>query len=872
MTKDLTIAERQLIEDVLNFIKNMTIKNPSEAAKYETSESAKFADFYISKLEDPYNSNNIGNLKFSFSDFVYNEDDISQLEVNNSEIFKYDETKILNLGSLFPEIIFASSDEEFKKVLIKIYSKRNDLIPTIYREELLNMKITNFINDYEDSNNYYRTLNGLPPLETDSSEFIYVKIKQNGIEKTIPIHELTYDEFYQLPAGKYESILNENPNLRYIHYINPENKIDFYNARTAKDFTIIKYNKNLLEETYVKQILEIYYQIYTYTMNVVYSKAFKNQEYYDSFIIIYMIMATLQKFFSNNINNIIRREIYDIDSIRNMFYSYGLPFFEEIPLKYQRKILKNINSLLSYKGTDKVFIDLIDIFGFSDTNLYRYYLMKKDKTLKFAQIPIEGKDISNYIKNDFLYQDYEDIVGGDIYWGKNEDGTLDNDLFNEINEQEFNYISTKYLSVSTIFNMSKCAYEITYFFHMLNNLHKKELLKNMNFYNKDIKPNGDTVNIFNVVTALYILLYKRFNCTDFINPTPTNVMSVFGFNFDSDLDELKELVKKHSKIEVDNDQYLNFDFDKVIYDPTTKKFYNKLSHAEDLDLSLERNLNKINFLQIFSLPNTITKEALLNTYFKSRKFNEDLTDAMNNCEDIRTFKALDTIKKYNVYSDAITELYKNKGDFSTYSEYLNSFVGDKVLYDWVVRNSINKETIIKGIDTLLDSLEFYIGSKEFYSLFRETPITLDKIKEYLMKMIMIFKAYTVEIKKVNIYFLFNDKYFNTIRIFSYMKKKIKFEKADSIESILFDRIERTINRIFKEDNLLLLNDFLENLSRIFKDEKILFKYESNFSLNGINADSIPIFNYLESFDKNCLLKSTLEINDDFLIFSSNTNK
>ena len=38
-----------------------------------------------------------------------------------------------------------------------------------------------------------------------------------------------------------------------------------------------------------------------------------------------------------------------------------------------------MNMLLSYKGSTRVFYELFDLFGFGDTDIYEYYILKTHK-------------------------------------------------------------------------------------------------------------------------------------------------------------------------------------------------------------------------------------------------------------------------------------------------------------------------------------------------------------------------------------------------------------------------------------------------------------------------------------------------------------
>ena len=818
-TKDLTIAERELIDGSLEFIKSLAIKNPYMVQKNETEESAKWAETYLFILDNKE--------EVSFEYFTYNEDDLRNVGI---------------------------TDEE----LLKLLSEDNRYIPDEYRDRLLEHKISYYEEDYVEYNNYYRMLNGQPNIEDDETDYIYVTVKDSTTKEIVrkPIHTLTDNEFYQIEIdGRYKQILSENPTLQYLYYIQPSTKVSYYTARKTKDFYIMGYNNAILEEEYSKQIIDLYYEILVYTMSVVYTSSFRQNEYYDSYIILYMLMATLQKFFAKNIENLMRRDVYDLEAVRNIYASYGLPFFEEIPLKFQKKIVKNINRLLAYKGTEQIFVDLADIFGFNDTELYKYYLVKDYKRdasgqpisyddtdpenvdLKFAQVSTSANDISSFLKKDYLYQSYEDVVNDDPYWGQKDTGEVDEDLKNEIKEMEFNYVASKYLSVTTVFNMSECAFETVYFFNYMNKLFKEGQIDRLQFFNTEIKNNGEPISLFSAITALYILLFRRFGYLDTLPSTVTGIASVYGFNFDGDLQCLKDYMERNS--------YVGIEGQKANY--------------------LSRKTKIEELIKVLDLPNNPDKAKILNTFFEDKDFDKEIEEMMLKTEDYRIFRALNALHTYNMYSNSIKDLYGSDygttESYSTFTDWLQD--NDILMYKWVQDNSIdlegniNKEGTIKALDDLLDSLDMYFYSDQFTNLFTNMNITIDLIRKYFIQMVSIFKAYTVELKKVNIYYLFNDKFLNTIKLFSEMRRIITLSKADSAERHFAEELLYTIKLMMNDYDMAHMEEYVMMIAILFKKDTIHLDY--------YKLIKEAILNYAESIERNFSedinLGATWSIND-----------
>ena len=113
-------------------------------------------------------------------------------------------------------------------------------------------------------------------------------------------------------------------------------------------------------------------------MSAVYSEAMAfGNKYYDKFIIILLKVMTMMDMISDVFDYLIHKDIFDSRTIRYLFESYGVPYYSEIPIKYQQAMLKNLNILLKYKSSTRNMIDICNLFGFSDIKVFGYYMLKE---------------------------------------------------------------------------------------------------------------------------------------------------------------------------------------------------------------------------------------------------------------------------------------------------------------------------------------------------------------------------------------------------------------------------------------------------------------------------------------------------------------
>ena len=748
-----------LAESLLNFAKNLVIKNNTRAAENETESSTILAGRYMYACEkmDRFES---------YKDWTYDE--------------------YVEAGMSGDILIYVSAG------MMEI--------PDEYKPALLEVRRRRIMDEYDEQNNYYRMLNGLPNYGEEPIMTSFNK----------PVTELTQAEIFKLELQELGELKEQYPDAEYLNYIG-DRSIDFYTARKANNYDILYYQKYVLEEEQAAKFIEFYYQCRQYVTIANYTKAFKHMYYYDAFIILLILFMTLHRYINELYNFAINKDFFSLEDIRNTFLSYGLPFFPEIPLKYQRNIAHNINRLLKYKGTDTVLIDIVQLFGFNNVELYKYYLVKdinRDKdgnpvlnpdslsvsyNLKFAQIPFNSTDISEALQNSILYQEYEDVIAGDPFWGyTTEESQTEEDVQRfkkELLEMQFNYINTKYLSVNTMFDVSKNMMDLCYFFNLINTLQENKNLEMLAFINKDIKPSANKMKVFDVIAAVYALLSKKLGFEDTINYSATSVASIYNFNFDKSIDDLLTQVEKVAKVEV-NGKIVDFNI-------------KDLKNTDIISMELEDG-------------KLYDRNDLLEKYFNNIEYRDHLIERMNKTDDYLEFKALQEIYKYNMVSDTMAYGY---GEHKTYMDYINE--SDPELYEYILIH-MDSENIDLIINNLLYALESFLNDYRFDDMFSSlSSLSGDIIKSYLLKMINVFKAYTVEIKKINIYFVFDERFMNSIRLFSFLYTKVEEMKSDSISDLFdfFAKLETNVK--FKQDLLLDEKYTLQVLRRFIDDETII---------------------------------------------------
>lgn len=298
---------------------------------------------------------------------------------------------------------------------------------------------------YMEWNSYYRMLNGLPPAYSLNDEKAYFSAtgftndiyEDIGNAYIVPelykryfidmgqydenlsgryLHELDDDELSVIEAnGTLDQIktdYSEDSHYQYIYHLG-DKKIDFYTARKAVNFSLLYLPKLNTFDIIENKFRRVYDRNRKYTMSTVYSEAYRFMSYhYDAFIQILIIIQTMVDLISEVQEYIINKDVFDSRTIRYLFESYGIAYYKEIPVKYQIRIIKNVNKLLKYKSSHRNITDIIELFDDDTITVFTYYLMKTKR--------IHRDDFYYYTEND-INPKYN--TNRDYYLGRPEDIT-----------------------------------------------------------------------------------------------------------------------------------------------------------------------------------------------------------------------------------------------------------------------------------------------------------------------------------------------------------------------------------------------------------------------------------------------------------------
>ena len=739
-TIDRIYTDSPLIDEIVYQCKTMILggiilKDEDRANSYETAQSIKNSDRYADIIE--------GKCPF--------------------ELWDYDYSTIKKLGV-----------SDYNAI---IYSKNNTKIPEEYRPMLLNMKNQEFLDSYEELNEYYRMLSGLPAIGKYGIRLTVDQYNRIGVP-TINfykyLHEMTEDEINIIDSvGVLDEIKNTYPEEEYLNYLG-DRKINPYMARKAMPFGLLYLPPCTSSEVYNK-FKDLIEKNRVYLLHTLYSKAFKFQsEYYDKFFMCMIIIQAFVDMIDLSPEYIIQRELFDLRTIQFVFESQGVEYFEDIPLKYQKRLIKNLNRLLKYKSTNKNLVDIVSLFGFKDAKLFKYYLFKypimnEDGTykydtyedpktgkpvedlesnyeLKFIKVPIDGV-ADEAIRDPFNYMDYDEVVRDDIFWN----GPYDSDTVkHKILEQEFNLVVSKYMGLETAYSLTEISMELCYFMNMI--LYTDVDSSNVTIEIPEINTNMK-YPLVDCLIALMSLMYSFLGIKDNIIYNPVQAMDIYGFNFETDMDKLSTYIAEKG-----------YSLDDLLYDEKSKtqlKFKIPENGYLSFNQMMEVYTNNIGVLK--HVVNEMYNANDKNIYDLYRKIYQGLMVTKLN---FSYFRSVGYEPK--TYLDFL--MAKNSPLFDVINDCKN--ITD-------VTDRKNKATQL--IANIVDNIYLYLDEDKFRFLFHGVPtVSVDYIRQYLFKVLNFFKSYKVDFAKTNIVYKFDDKLHNKVNIIDKILFHYIFNKTDHI--------------------------------------------------------------------------------------------
>lgn len=531
-----------------------------------------------------------------------------------------------------------------------------------------------------------------------------------------------------------QQIINDYVELNpYYKNLFDKYQIPYYTSRRAKDLDII-YTDRDMETTYpyLSQYGPIYKKCLTYFYATNYAKSMETEENYRNFCLMSINIMALINYLDNWL-----KYPYDIDMmnesmIDDFILSFGISYFKSVPLQYKQKIAKNINSLIRNKGTDKVIINILDIFNFDNINIFKYYLVR-DETRKEA----DGKNtiinnprfISHNIRIDSLSKaiksgDYNDSTIADVTLGDDTWRTTNT----EIARYNFDYVQSKYFSIESGFELAKEGLNTVYLLNLLRKIRESYSSKEFMTFTAS-KISLDPITLEDTLVLLQILTLDYQGVVDTIEYDLENIVSIYQFK--------------------DRSGTITYPVDIVNTKPVDPNLY------PVKDMTKEISFDKEKTLEVFDY----------NIGIQS-----NIKDALHTETNYKRYKQLKQIY-YARFTQKLNYSLFNKAE--TYTDYILSRNIDIYNFIKAIRDIEDPEErqieIEREITYVTDVVKSYLDDMDLF--FGSTSI--DILSSYLRDVIEVFKSFTVTLRELSFFMVLKEELDGRI-----------FDGVESMDSII----------------------------------------------------------------------------------------
>lgn len=726
----------QLYTDFITILRNSEIKYKTVADSYESVESKKNADAYIkAKLKE--------------------------------DVF---ETYYRYEPSVISKVMNISDEREIER-----YCNYRNEIPYNYRDEILNMQRQYIIDNYVEVNKYYRCLNGLPDINDEYIDFIFVDgeiCKKYDIDSNIPVHLLSDAKIGILESiGYINELVSKYPTKSYLKYLGG-NRIDVITSRRGKNFSLLKVPYNI-SESLLNTFMLIYEQCREYFMSCIYIPEYRSTiDYYDNFIALCIMVMSIQQVMARTIKGVIERDFFDVYCCKILFSVYGVPFFSDMDTATRTQMIQNLNMLVKNKGTNQVIYDIASILGYNRLEIYKYYLMKVRKfdddgiPISFTKTnPVTGESEPDYKQMyDVYFQkavvgdedayhsitsssnrvSYTEITENDPYW------IHDEQLEKELYETEYNYVESKYMGVGISYRMTKIIFENIYLLKML--LDKKDELPSIIV---DVpKLTNKTVTLFDAVVILCAMVCKQNHLKGNILTDMSKILHVLDFKFSDEFQTLyNDTVSSNNRDGVRDIIYRDVDIKGINFSKSADEIVKEIKENKYIDNSLDDFFGDLTSYTIDRVNSLY--DNYLNLYY-------ELVEKMSTATDIKVYNAYKKFYNAIFYTKESREMFNtgtsDKPKYaSTYMEYIMNTNSE--LYDLIENTKpenmyTNVNYIVSRIVSLMPEIR-HLGFFDGHSNIMENM---------LWELIRFFKSYTTDLIDMSIVYIFDLKPDNILRL------------------------------------------------------------------------------------------------------------
>lgn len=662
--------------------------------------------------------------------------------------------------------------------LIAEIQRNPDAIPFSKRDKVVEFKRKEVIENFEEQNNYYRMLAGLPDVDAG---YVYLSPDElmsygyrldsqedydnDELDKLTPIHKLPQDVLNGMDkTGYLEEVYQNyasdpNYNAEYIHHLGLR-RVSIVNARTATQYELLYVPRPDNANRFNRDFILYYEEARQYFLNQVYNYHFSaDYDYYEGYIGFFILVMSIQRMVDSLFEVMVERDFYDNETCRMFLEAYGVPFVEIFSFNQQKTLVKNLNLLLMNKCTSQVLYDLLGLLDYDTFDLTKYLLVKQHKTEQlddesepkpifiyktvldasgkpsyeidksaiydyyFVGVDMNEKDIKLQETTDINSHRYKDVTEDDPLWIE------DSELINKLQESEINYSETKYTNISIILRMQKIMFEHVYLQKMICD--KGSETSNIRVEIPLITP--IPISLLEMEVILICLTCKHNLMVPDLFASPSKILPVLGFNFDNDLEAIKQDIINHPRI-----------YDQKLITYIKNIYFNSAADVNEM-------------------------------YGNVRALADLLIEGMQTTASEKVYHAYKKLYQTMLVTDVHNEVFQlPDGSLpETYMDWLEYY--DHDVYDYI--DKLSPDACVDKINYIVTKMETMFTNTKYLKYLNPIDLT---VVNGILRLLRWFKSYTLDIRDLEVVYLFDSRYYNLMKLMSrlYFHANINIRELD----------------------------------------------------------------------------------------------
>ena len=652
----------------------------------------------------------------------------------------------------------------FDEYIIKMIQENKYIIPERLHKTIWELHRQYTIDHYEEQNNYYRMLYGLPNVGDNDIYINPINLQRYGytldsqddydndrLDNLTPLHKLPHTVLLSMESDGYlDELYNEYSSdpqydARYIKYMGIK-RTEPSLSRLAGQYEIIYMPTVDNAKRFARDFANYYEEARQYFLNQIYNYHFNTEyDFYEGYIGFFILVMAVQRTINSLFEVVVQRDFYDIETCRTFLDAYGVPFVKTFTLNQQLALVKNLNILLMEKCTTNVLYDLLDILEYKRFTLSKYLLVKQHKMGQKNKWT-EPKPIFSYktlladdgsfvyelnkpamydyyfISNDINDIDttlvdisdpsaysYKEITEDDVFWIE------DDELIDKLHESEINFVETKYAAVKITTNMYDVVFEHIYLQKMIcdKGSETSKIMLELPLINKN------PISLLEMEVTLICLLCKYSNMSPDLLKTPSKQLAVLGFNFDADLEAIKTEILSHPRI----------------YSPELVKYITNITFKTVSDVN--------------------------DMYGNVRTLATMLEEGMDKTQSEQVYHAYRKLYNVLLITDVHNEVFSLSDNSipDSYMDWLQE--KNNQLYQYIME--LDKTEVLDKINYITTKMIAWFTNTKYLDYLNPNDT---EVLHGILKILRWFKSYTIEIKDIDVIFVFDSRFHTNMKFLS----------------------------------------------------------------------------------------------------------